>query len=67
MFLDVGFDGEVAMFEYALEVHEEPGSVWVSCAETLELHATGDTLEEAQATALGASEKEDPDRLASRP
>jgi len=39
--LDVGFDGEVAMFEYALEVHEEPGSVWVSCAETLELHATG--------------------------
>ncbi|WP_192559511.1 type II toxin-antitoxin system HicB family antitoxin [Pseudomonas allokribbensis] len=34
------------MFEYALEIHEEPGSAWLSCAEIPEMHAAGDTLEE---------------------
>lgn len=44
------------MFEYALEIHEEPGSVWLSCAEIPELHAAGDTLGKALASALDAME-----------
>ena len=44
------------MFEYALEVHEEPDSVWLSCAEIPEMHAVGDTLEQALDTAIDAIE-----------
>jgi antitoxin HicB len=31
----------IVMFEYALEVHEEPDSVWLSCAEIPEMHDVG--------------------------
>ncbi|AIS15537.1 hypothetical protein C4K19_0377 [Pseudomonas chlororaphis subsp. aurantiaca] len=44
------------MFEYALEVHDEPGSVWLSCAEIPEMHAAGDTLGEALDGALDSIE-----------
>jgi len=44
------------MFEYALEVHEEPSSVWLSCAEIPEMHAAGDTLKEALDGAIDAME-----------
>lgn len=44
------------MFEYALEVHEEPGSVWLSCAEIPEMHAAGDDLMEALDCALDSME-----------
>lgn len=44
------------MFEYALDVHEEPGSVWLTCAAIPEMHAVGDTLGEALATAIDAIE-----------
>ena len=44
------------MFEYALEVHEEPGSVWLSCAEIPEMHAAGDDLTEALDCALDSME-----------
>jgi antitoxin HicB len=44
------------MFEYALEVHEEPDSVWLSCADIPEMHAAGDRLEEALVSALDAIE-----------
>jgi antitoxin HicB len=44
------------MFEYALEVHEEPGSVWLSCAEIPEMHAAGDCLGTALDSALDSIE-----------
>ncbi|NYH08646.1 type II toxin-antitoxin system HicB family antitoxin [Pseudomonas moraviensis] len=44
------------MFEYALEVHEEPGSVWLSCAVIPEMHVAGDTLKEALDGAIDAME-----------
>ncbi|MFI8645938.1 type II toxin-antitoxin system HicB family antitoxin [Pseudomonas iridis] len=44
------------MFVYALEIHEEPGCTWVSCAEIPEMHAAGETLEEALESALDAFE-----------
>ncbi|WP_426232859.1 type II toxin-antitoxin system HicB family antitoxin [Pseudomonas sp. TWP3-2] len=44
------------MFEYALEVHEEPSSVWLSCAEIPEMYAAGDTLGEALSSALDSIE-----------
>jgi antitoxin HicB len=44
------------MFEYALEVHKEPGSVWLSCVEIPEMHAAGETLEEALESALDSIE-----------
>jgi len=44
------------IFEYALDVHEEPRSVWLTCAAIPEMHAVGDTLGEALATAIDAIE-----------
>ncbi|PTS96457.1 MULTISPECIES: type II toxin-antitoxin system HicB family antitoxin [unclassified Pseudomonas] len=44
------------MFAYALDVHKEPGSFWLSCAEIPEMHAAGDTLEEAYESALDSIE-----------
>jgi antitoxin HicB len=44
------------MFEYALEVHKEPGSVWLSCVEIPEMHAAGETLDEALDSALDSIE-----------
>ncbi|WP_053181112.1 type II toxin-antitoxin system HicB family antitoxin [Pseudomonas thivervalensis] len=44
------------MFEYALETHEEPGCVWLSCAEIPEMHAAGDNLAEALDGVLDAIE-----------
>lgn len=44
------------MFEYALEIHKEPGSVWLSCAEIPEMHAAGETLDEALDSALDSIE-----------
>ncbi|SDT67083.1 type II toxin-antitoxin system HicB family antitoxin [Pseudomonas granadensis] len=44
------------MFEYALDVHEEPGSVWLTCAAIPEMHAVGDTRGEALTTAIDAIE-----------
>ncbi|WP_028681530.1 type II toxin-antitoxin system HicB family antitoxin [Pseudomonas chlororaphis] len=44
------------MFKYALEIHEEPGTVWLSCEEIPEFHAAGDTVGEALDCALDALE-----------
>ncbi|AJO81052.1 type II toxin-antitoxin system HicB family antitoxin [Pseudomonas sp. MRSN 12121] len=44
------------MFEYALEIHKEPGSFWLSCAEIPEMHAAGETLDEALDSALDSIE-----------
>ncbi|EJN32313.1 type II toxin-antitoxin system HicB family antitoxin [Pseudomonas sp. GM80] len=44
------------MFEYALEVHEEPGCIWLSCAEIPEMHAAGDTVEQALDSAIDGIE-----------
>jgi len=44
------------MFEYALDVHEEPRSFWLTCAAIPEMHSVGDTLGEALAIAIDAIE-----------
>ncbi|MHC8346743.1 type II toxin-antitoxin system HicB family antitoxin [Pseudomonas sp. RT6P73] len=40
------------MFEYALQIHRAPDSVWLRNVEIPELHIAGDTLEQALACAL---------------
>lgn len=44
------------MYDYQLEVHEEAAGVWLSCPVVPEMNATGETLEEALATAADALE-----------
>jgi antitoxin HicB len=45
------------MYDYPLQIHEEPGAgVWLSSDEIPEMHAAGDTLEEALASATDAME-----------
>ncbi|NBA93767.1 type II toxin-antitoxin system HicB family antitoxin [Pseudomonas sp. R5(2019)] len=44
------------MYEYPLEIHQEPSGVWLSCWDIPEMHASGDTLAEAFADATDAME-----------
>jgi antitoxin HicB len=44
------------MYEYPLEIHDEHPGVWLSSPDIPEMHAAGDTLEEALATAVDAME-----------
>lgn len=44
------------MYQYPLELHEEPTGVWLSCPDIPEMNASGDTLAEAFAEALDGME-----------
>src|ERR1700745_3891600 len=44
------------MYQYPLELHNEPTGVWLSCPDVPEMNASGDTLGEAFAEALNGLE-----------
>lgn len=44
------------MYNYALQIHEEPNGVWLSCPDLPEMHASGESVEEALSTAADALE-----------
>lgn len=44
------------MYQYPLELHQEPTGVWLSCPDVPEMNASGDTLGEAFAEALNGLE-----------
>lgn len=44
------------MYDYQLEIHEEAEGVWLSCPDVPEMHAAGETLDEARIGAVEAME-----------
>ena len=44
------------MYQYPLELHEEPTGVWLSCPDVPEMNASGDTLADALGEALNGME-----------
>lgn len=44
------------MYDYQLEIHEEAEGVWLSCPDVPEMHAAGETLDEAMTGAVEAME-----------
>ncbi|EKG29642.1 MULTISPECIES: type II toxin-antitoxin system HicB family antitoxin [Pseudomonas syringae group] len=44
------------MYQYPLELHQEPTGIWLSCPDIPEMNASGDTLDEALAEALNGME-----------
>ncbi|WP_122423280.1 type II toxin-antitoxin system HicB family antitoxin [Pseudomonas viridiflava] len=44
------------MYQYPLELHQEPTGVWLSCPDIPEMNASGDTLDEALDEALNGME-----------
>ncbi len=44
------------IFDYPVIVHQEQGSVWISCPDVPEMASAGDTLEEAMFDAVDAME-----------
>ncbi|WP_256589612.1 MULTISPECIES: type II toxin-antitoxin system HicB family antitoxin [unclassified Pseudomonas] len=51
-----GSERHVMIFEYPVVVHQEGGSVWVSCPDVPEMACAGDTSEEALFDAVDALE-----------
>ncbi|MGN8250236.1 type II toxin-antitoxin system HicB family antitoxin [Pseudomonas sp. SMV7] len=51
-----GLEEHVMIFEYPVVVHQEQGSVWVSCPAVPEMACAGDTVEEALFDAVDALE-----------
>ncbi|WP_440057881.1 type II toxin-antitoxin system HicB family antitoxin [Pseudomonas fragariae (ex Marin et al. 2024)] len=44
------------MYQYPLELHQEPTGVWLSCPDIPEMNASGDTLDEALDETLNGME-----------